>query len=90
MSVVWVKAGQLQYEEEDFEIFYPIEACAICGENLWRDDFIYWSGEIKIGLHPSCAEKLGISLLKDVREWELGTVKHYKGRAERTVEKHLD
>lgn len=87
MSVVWVKSGQLRFEEEEQEVFFPVESCAMCGENLWRGDFIFWSGQIRMGFHPECAEHLGIALIKDVREWELGTVPHYKGRAELAIKK---
>ena len=89
MSVVWVKSGELQFEEKEQKTFFPVKECAMCGENLWRGDFIFWSGHIDMGFHTECAEHLGISLLKDVREWELGTVPHYKERAEQAVKKHI-
>ena len=54
--------------DEFMVAFCSLKFCSICGEDIWKADFIYWSGEQQIGLCKQCAEHTLAGLNRDLLE----------------------
>jgi len=69
------------------------ERCFYCGEIRYSaDTAIVWAGEVVIGLHVKCAERLAVAPLGDVREAQLSGVDgepHWTRRCARALREGL-
>jgi hypothetical protein len=74
MSIVWVKDGEYishdqnkpWTDEEEKKAFIDIKECCVCGEDLWKDSFVFWAGSKLMGFHAECARHMCFGLLTDV------------------------
>jgi len=71
MAIQEVESGQVKspfsgWTKEQTEDFFNVEGCPICGENLWRDDFVYWAGYKLLAFHPDCARSMCHGLMIDL------------------------